>query len=160
MTKQIISALAIFTILACMPFSAQAQRMSEAQRKKALTEMRNFKHTIFVQELELAEDQQNKFFEIYDAMDEELFDLAEEIRVLERKVSTDPNATDTERLAAARALFEQHKREGAIEMKYFDQLAEVLTPAQLLKLKPAERQISMRMARYHGHKRSERKTGK
>ena len=160
MLKRNITLLLAPILLAGTSFTAGAQRMNAAQRQKALTEVRNFKHKILTQELDLTKDQQTKFFDINDQMDEELFDVAEETRALARKVSAAAGATATARAAAARALFEQRKREGAIDMKYYDKLADGLTPTQLLKLKPAERKIAMRMARYHGHPRGQRQAEK
>lgn len=146
----------VLLIIALFGSIASAQGLTDEQRKQALAEMRNFKHGMLIKELDLKKDQQKKFFDLYDAMDDELMAVGRETRDLERKVSSDTDASETEQTAAARALFEQKKREGEIELAYFDKFAEILTPAQMLKIKPAERKISMRIAQYHGHKKHQR----
>jgi Spy/CpxP family protein refolding chaperone len=140
--------------------SASAQRLSDEDLQKALTEMRNFKHRVFAKELQLSKDQQQKFFDVYDAMDKELMVVGNETRDLERKTLADANASDTECTATARSLFEQRKRESDIELKYFDKLADVLTPRQLLKYKSVERKISMQLANYHGRQKSQQRKDK
>jgi Spy/CpxP family protein refolding chaperone len=141
-------------------YKASAQRLSDEDLQKALTEMRNYKHSVFVKELQLSKDQQQKFFDVYDAMDKELMTIGNETRDLERKTIADEKASDTECTATARALFEQPKRESEIELKYFDKLADVLTPRQLLKLKSVERKIAMQLANYHGRQKSRRANDK
>jgi Spy/CpxP family protein refolding chaperone len=140
--------------------NVSAQRLSDEDLQKALTEMRNFKHRVFVKELQLTKDQQQKFFDVYDSMDKELMVIGNETRDLERKTLADASATDTECTSVARSLFEQRKRESEIELKYFEKFADVLTPRQLLKYKSVERKISMQLANYHGRQKSKQKTEK
>jgi predicted transcriptional regulator len=90
-------------------------------------------------------------------MDRELMVIGNEVRDLERKTLADDKASDTECAATARALFEQKKRESDVELKYFDRLADVLTPRQLIKLKSAERKIAMQLANYHGRQQKARR---
>jgi Spy/CpxP family protein refolding chaperone len=155
--KHLIIALISLSAAFCS-LNAQAQRLSDDELQKALTEMRNFKHSVFTKELQLSKDQQQKFFDVYDAMDRELMVIGNEVRDLERKTIADEKATDTECAATARAQFEQKKRESEVELKYFDRLADVLTPRQLVKLKSAERKIAMQLANYHGRQQKARRT--
>lgn len=150
----IIAIIALAAVFGSVNISAQ--RLSDEELQKALTEMRNFKHRVFVKELQLAKDQQQKFFDVYDAMDKELMVIGNETRDLERKTLGDASASDTECATVARSLFEQRKRESEVELKYFDKLADVLTPRQLLKFKSVERKISMQLANYHGRQKSKR----
>lgn len=142
-------AAAISILFAAAPAAAQT-RMTDEQLQKALTEVRNYKHRMLASELDLDKDTKDKFFEIYDAMDDELMAIGVETRDLERRTLQDENATDTECSAVARTLFEVKKRESEVELKYYDRLNQVLTPRQMLRLKGAERKINMRLAKYHG----------
>lgn len=151
------AAVLILLLTLCMGTTASAQRLSEEQLKQGLVEMRAFKHKMLIQELKLTREQQNKFFPLYDQMDDELFAIGRETRQLEHKVKKDEKSTDTEYLAAARTMFDQRKRESEVELKYFDRFAQILTAKQMAQLKPAERKISMRMAQYHGHKKHQKK---
>lgn len=139
------------------PAAAGAQALSSADRDRGLAEMRTYTHSMLVRELALEKDQQEKFFESYDAMQNELMALGRETRELEKRTLDNARATDTENEAAARALFEQKKKEADIELSYFDTFRKVLTPRQLAKLKSAERKINMKLASYRGHKRSNSK---
>lgn len=132
---------------------AQRARLSKEDRQKYLEEMRQYKHDFLVKELNLTRDQQNQFFPVYDQMEDEMTQVAEETRDLENKVAQNEEATDTEMEAAARALFEQKGRESEIEMAYFDKLKDVLTPRQLLNLKGAERKFTQQLVR-HGRAKS------
>lgn len=128
----------------------RAQRLTDEDRAKYLTELRNQKHEFLIRELELTRDQQNAFFPIYDEMDDTLNRISEETRLLETKVTNDSKATDTEIESASRAIFEQKSREGEIETQYFVKFKEILKPRQLLSLKNAERKFTQQLVRQHG----------
>lgn len=149
----IISALVILTSLLTSPaIIAQKQKPTEEMRKEALTEMRNFKHDFFKKDLGLSRDQEAPFFKVYDQMDDELMKLGEETRLLERKINADADASDLEMESAARTIFEQKKKEGEIELKYFDELKNVLNKRQLLKLKETERRFNRVLLKYSNDK--------
>lgn len=143
----------ILTLLFASSVTAEAQqrkRLTAEDRQKYLGEMRQFKHEFLVKELELTRDQQNAFFPVYDKMDDELTQVADETRDLENKVAADEKATDTELESAARTVFEQKSKEGDIEKAYFDKFKGILSPRQLLKLKSAERKFTQQLVRQHG----------
>lgn len=158
MNRKLIILLAIFAAFS-LSLSAQQRktRLSGEQLKQGLAEMRAYKHRLLVKELDLKEAQQQKFFDIYDKMDDDLMTAGRETRDLERKTLDNEKATDDECSAVSRALFEQKKKEGEIELNYYDKLAEVLTARQLLKLKSVERRIAMNLAKYHGRHGSQNK---
>ena len=135
------------------PVTVGAQRLSDDQVRQALTEMREFKHRMLVKELGLQKDQEQKFFDIYDKMDDELMTMGAEMRELERKTLANESASDTECETVARALFEQKKKEADVELRYYEDMSKVLTPRQMLKLKSAERKISITLANYHGRQK-------
>lgn len=118
----------------------------------AMKELREYKHRFLKRELNLAREQEIRFYKIYDEMDSQLMSLNLETRNLEKKVLNDPDASNTELEAAARAIFEQRKKESEIELKYYEQLSEVLTMRQLASLKSAERKLAIYLMREHkGH---------
>ncbi len=144
---------AILTLLCASTLTAQTpqrKRLSAEDRQKYLVEMRQYKHDFLVKELELSRDQQNTFFPIYDKMEDEMTQVADETRDLEMKVSADEKATDTEIESAARTMFEQKSKEGDIEKAYFEKFKGILSPRQLLKLKGAERKFTQQLVRQHG----------
>ena len=143
--------LAFVTIAA---FGNDAKKMSNEDRQKWLLEMRNYKHDYISRELSLSKDQSNKFFPIYDQMEDELNTIGTQTRDLERKVISDESANAVECEAAARALFEQKKNEGEIELQYFEKFKDILTPRQLVNLKNVERKFVQQVVNYHGKSRN------
>ena len=66
-------------------------RKSRAEMKK---EFKEFKMKFIAQEVDLQDDQQKQFFELYEQMSDERMQVFEQTRRLERKVKKDPQATD------------------------------------------------------------------
>ncbi|MCC8118465.1 MAG: hypothetical protein LIP09_06940 [Bacteroidales bacterium] len=153
------NAKALFLILAlCLASSvmAQQQGMTGEEREKWLTEMRNYKHEVIAKELKLTKEQETEFFPIYDEMDDRLMQISSETRNLEAKVTKDADASDLECEAAARALYEQKSREGAVEMEYFDKFKEILSPKQLIRLKNAERKFTNNLLKHSQLKKGDK----
>ena len=142
----------LFTLLLSVVVCSYAQRptktLSQEERGKWLNEMRSFKHEFLVKELSLTAAQQDAFFKVYDAMDDELTKIAADTRELEQKVTD--SSSDIEMETVARALFEQKKREGEVEVAYFEKLKSTITPKQLLRLKNAERKFTQQLVKHHG----------
>lgn len=147
---------AVFLALGIFSSSAQdkGQNSTGEERQRWISELRNFKHEFLAKELNLTRSEQEKFFPVYDEMDDKLTRISSETRDLEQKVLADEKASDTEISAATQAVFQQKKREGEIEEQYYDKLKEVLTPRQLLRLKNAERKFTQQLLRRHGHIRA------
>ncbi len=143
----------VFMAIAASLFAQE--RPSSDERQKWLSEVRNYKQEYLARELQLTKEQQNKFFPVYNDMDEELDKVASETRDLEAKVNGDKDASDVEISAAARALFEQKARESEIELRYFDSFKEMLTPRQLMRLKAAERKFTQHLVRHHGRMKAD-----
>lgn len=108
--------MAIIAASALCAQNADRKALTQAEREEWLSEMRSYKREFLARELELTQEQQAQFFQIYEQMDDELNQVAAETRELEAKVADDDTASDTEMEAAARALFEQKSREGKIEI--------------------------------------------
>lgn len=131
-------------------FGAAAQQQSEKDsRERVMSELKPYKHKFLVKELKLTKEQSRDFLPLYDKMETELQQVGDETRQLERRVVENEKASDTEIEAASRAIFLQKKREGDIEIQYYDKFREVLTPRQLLKLKGAEREFTRSLMRHH-----------
>ncbi len=132
----IIFILALLTV----PAYVQAEPLSAPADKyeQYIERLRHYQHQVLTRELDLSRDEANKFFPVYDKMCEELEQVGRETKVLEQRTLNNPNASATECENTARALFEQKKTESEIEMRYFEQFKNLLTPRQLVKLKSAE----------------------
>lgn len=110
-------------------------------RDEWFKKIREYKHEFIANELGLTPEQQQKFFPIYDKMEDEIFKVTNETRQLEIKVS-EGNVTDLEYDNATRAISELKQKEAAIELKYLDQFKSVISSKQLFMLKKAERKFA------------------
>ncbi|MGN0223880.1 MAG: Spy/CpxP family protein refolding chaperone [Muribaculaceae bacterium] len=143
--------------LMCLCYSAQAfaqMPVTDADRQRWLAEIRQYKHEFLIKELDLTEEQQGPFFQLYDQMEDEIEQLNSQTRALQQQIETNEQATDLEVTNAARTVFELKRAEGQIEMTYFDRFAKILTPRQLLNLKPAERKFTQHLVNHHRRQRT------
>ena len=147
--------LTILLLLFVMAGTAVAQApLSSTDRERWLDEIRNLKHDYLAKELNLTREQQNEFFPLYDAMQDEIEQLNTRTRELEAAISSDESASDLLVENAARTVFEQRRAEGQIEMTYFDKFRDILNPRQLLQLKDAERKFTRQLVNQHRRMRS------
>lgn len=143
--------------LFCFSFLANAATqgsVSDSDRQRWLNEIRSYKHEFLTKELQLTEDQQTHFFELYDQMEDEIEQLNIDTRALQEQIEANEQASDLEITNAARTLFELKRAEGQIEMTYFDRFAKILTPRQLLQLKAAEKKFTQHLVNHHRRQRS------
>lgn len=146
----------ILLVIACLlPLGSAAQEKdnNDYDRSRYVKEIRNYKHEFLSHELDLDSDRQQAFFELYDAMEDELLDLNEQTREIERRINADPNASEAELQAAADELFGQKAKEAEIEARYYELFKQKLTPRQLFMLKSAERNFNQQLMRQHRRSR-------
>ena len=139
----------LLLLSAYIPASAQGQALSTTDRERWLSEIRGYKHDYLARELELSREQQQAFFPLYDAMEDEVERINTQTRNLEQRVDDNKEASDLELENAARTIFEQKRAEGQIEMTYFEKFKEILSPRQLLRLKSAERKFTQQLVKQH-----------
>jgi len=143
----------ILIIATFAPFMCvEAKKNSKADKKEWFAKMRQHKHDFIEDELDLTDEQEDKFFPMYDAMEDELHKLNRETRKLEKQVA-DKNATDVEYDAASKAIIELKKKEADIELKYFDKFKTVLSSKQIFELKRAEKKFTRKIMNAHNKKR-------
>ncbi len=155
--RRILTSALLTIVLVAGASSAAAQQQPEnLDVEKVLAEIRPYKHDFFIKKLKLTKEQASEYLPLYDQMEDELMNINQEIRKLERTVLENPSATDEEIEAAARATFEQKQREAQTEMAYFEKFSNILTPRQLLQIKSVEKQFTQRLARTHRKMRRNR----
>ena len=118
-------------------------------RKQFFKEIREFKHKFLARELNLSKEQEQKFFPIYDQMEDETDKIQEETRAMENKLRETPEPSDLEYEKATDAIFEQKMKEGEIEKSYLEKFRTVLTNKQLFNLKNAERNFNLDLMKQH-----------
>lgn len=138
--------------IACTTAMAQRQPMTDEERDLWLAELRQYKHEFLAKELSLSTDQQEAFFPLYDEMDDQINQIAKEVRDLEVTISNSATASADEVQAAAFALFDQKRRESVVELLYFEKFKDTLTPKQLFRLKNAERKFTQQLVKHHRRK--------
>lgn len=155
MVKKIIL---IMIALMLLPIALLAQKPSAREREAWMKEMQQVKNEYIARKLELSDEQKTKFLPLYNRMDEEMRQVAEQAMKMERSVrKKGPQATDLEYEKAAEAQFELKGKENRIEMKYFNDFKTMLTPRQLFKLKKAERDFSRELMKKHNERKRDNK---
>ncbi len=119
------------------------------KREQWFKEIRQKKHEFLVKELGLTDEQKESFFLVYDKMEEELRDINDQTRKLERSVIKNEKAGDSEYDAAIDAIYSQRYREGLVENSYKDKLGAILTKAQMIQLKKAEFKFTRALMKQH-----------
>lgn len=118
---------------------------------KWLKDVREFKHTYLAKELSLSREQQNKFFPIYDQMEDDINKLNQETRAIEREINEAPeeSVTDLKYDMAIEALYNLKANEAEIENSYLEQFRNILSKRQIFLLKGAEKKFSLDMMKRH-----------
>jgi len=155
MLNRSISIFCAFFVIFVLTAKVAAQQLSEEDLNRYVTQVRAYKHDYFVKELDLTDEQQEAFFELYDRMEDRIMGLSTEVRGLETNALAE-SASPEEIDAAAAALYGQKLREGEIEMEYYAMFKDILSPRQLVLLKQADRKFNQQLMRQHRRIRGER----
>lgn len=146
----------LLVLAGLMPVMAQTKGKSRAEMRR---EVREFKLKFLAQEMELKEEQQKKFFELYNQMDDEKVSLFKETRALEKKLQ-DGNATDAEYESVSKAITEAKEKDAEIDRRYDEKFSTFLSPKQIFKMKAAEDKFRNKMHEMrHKHKGDRKKLG-
>lgn len=135
--------------LAALSVSAQQRGRQRPDREKWFQELREWKHQFLIKEVELTEEQQPKFFAVYDAMQNEILAIHDGTRNMEKKLSLNKQASDLEYEKMAEALIEVKIKEGEIQKRYLDKMKTVISNRQLYKLQVAEKKFIRMLNRQH-----------
>lgn len=141
----------LFTVCLLSFTSAFAQQpQDKAKREQWFKNMVQTKIDYLSKQMDLTPEQKSRFEKQYTAMSMETARLANDTRALQRSVAKKDNASDVEYEKAAEAVAEFKSKEGAIELKYFNQFKAYLTKKQLFQLKNAEHKWMRELMRHHG----------
>jgi Spy/CpxP family protein refolding chaperone len=134
--------------------TAQQQRKgqpSDAERQRWMEEMRQYKRDFLSRELSLTAEQRDRFFPLYEQMDQALMKIDGSVRELERNLRRKGNgATDAECHRCADAAFSIESQQAKVLAKYYPKFKTILSPAQLAKLRPAERKFQRELMEHWG----------
>lgn len=149
MTKILTSLILSFSLLCPFIANAYCEGENDANREQWFKEMRLKKHQFMARELSLTDQQKEKFFDIYDKMEQDMKAINDQTREIEHNVFKKKDATDTDFDAAIDAIYNQRYREWTVEKKAKEELSKILTKQQLLKLKRAEMKFTRALMKQH-----------
>ena len=154
----------IITLLAGV-LPGYAQDKPKKSRAEMHKEMVEFKTKYIAQEMELTDEQKEKFAPLYEQMDRERWQLFCETRALEKKLKNDKTATDADYEAAVKAMNQAREKGAEIDKNYNEKFKKFLSAKQLYKMKEAEdafnqRMMKMRMKRKQKMHKTKQKAAK
>lgn len=131
---------AVVIAICVSPAFAQTKKhgRTSADRERWEAEMVKYRHDYFTRELDLKEDQQTRFFALYDAMERERRTMFNSVRAARRALDKKGAPTDAEYLQVVQLDLDTDRKVKDVERKYFEEYRKVLTPKQLYKLRDAE----------------------
>lgn len=155
--QRILLLIALIIATSSMAFS---QDNARGDRDAWMREMQQYKNDFMAKRLDLTPEQKAKFIPLYNRMDSEVRNVIDQTKKMTKEVSKKGDAaTDLELEKAAEAQFECKAKEAKIEMKYFKEFKQILTPRQLNKIKPAEHAFMKElMKKQREHKREHRRS--
>ena len=144
--------LLVCSLYAVVPSIAQ----DRSDRDQWMNEIRQYRRVYFTKELGLSKEQQNKFFAIYDEMEEQISRIDEDTRVMERRIAEATDASDVAYEKATEAMYDAKVSQAELERNYMEKFKNVLDKKQLFELKSVERQFQRDMLKQHQRLRSRR----
>lgn len=148
------TALILLLLAVMVPAFAQHKGKDHDSMRKEILE---FKMKFIAQEIELKDEQQKQFFDVYTQMSEEKEKIHRDSRALERKLKDSENASDEEYKKVSSALNEAKEKELEIDRKYEEKFGEFLSQKQIFKMKEAERKFRDKMQQIRSNKHGEKK---
>ena len=137
--------LTLLMIIGCFSIVSAQGHGGKKQNDKMFEEIQEFKMKFLAQEMELKDDQKEKFFQLYDEMSKKRWDCMAPAWKLERDLKKNHSATEEDYQAAADAMAKAKEQCAAIEKQYDEKFATFLSQKQIFKMKSAEEQFRIKM---------------
>ena len=128
-------------------------------KEQIFKEIQEFKLKYLAQEMDLKEDQQQKFFDLYNEMTAKRFAVMREARRMEKKVRKDGDATEDDYKAVTEAINKAKAQDASIEKEYDAKFSTFLSQKQIFKMKSAEDSFRKKLEEMR-HKRHGKQKGK
>ena len=147
--------LLLLMLVAVIPaISAHDKDKDGAKREKMFREVRDFKMKYLAKEIDLKEDQQQRFFELYDQMSQKRDSCYKEARMVEQKLKKEgKDASEEDYQKATEAMNKANIESAEIEKRYNEKFSEFLSQKQIFKLKEAEQNFRNRLEEMKHNKR-------
>ena len=128
-------------------------------KEQIFKEIQEFKLKYLAQEMDLRDDQQQKFFDLYNEMSAKRFAAMREARRLEKKVKKNKDATEDDYKTVTEAINKAKAEDASIEKEYDAKFSVFLSQKQIFKMKSAEESFRKKMEEMR-HKKHTKKRGK
>ncbi|MBD5370595.1 MAG: hypothetical protein HDR80_05520 [Bacteroides sp.] len=119
--------------------------------KEMFHKIREYKIKFLAQEMELKNDQKERFAKLYAEMSAERMKIWSPVRALEKKVGKD--ASEEEYAKVSKAISDARVRDAALDQEYDRKFAEFLTQKQIFKMKEASEKFKRKMEEMHRSKK-------
>lgn len=140
----------LIIVLVVGSLSGMAQGPKKPPTPEQEREFREFKMKYLAQEMELKEDQSERFFELYEKMWNEKKQVRKRIPELEKKIREGKDVTDEDYDRFQDAINESRSKEIEIDKRYDAEFSKFLTKKQLYKFKDAECRFRDKMREMRG----------
>lgn len=97
------------------------------------------------QEMNLTDDQKEKFFEVYSEMNKKREECFKEVRKLERKLRKENDLPDSEYRQLTEARNKANIENAEIEREYDEKFSEFLSPKQIYQMKEGEKNFRQKI---------------
>lgn len=145
--------LTLIAIIVALPISAQKNSKSKKDKAEWKKELQDFKYKYLAQEMELTDEQQPQFFELYSKMEAEIDTAFKNAKAATKAVKSEGEHSEEEYQKAVDAMLNVKIIEAQIEKKYYDQIKTLVSSKQLYKLKCAERNFKKKLMEMHKKQR-------
>ncbi len=137
-------------------FVASAQTKEE-ERKARMEQFFQFRRDFMIEQIGLTEQECEKFFALYDKMEEEKWLADKEARDFARRIArSEAVVTDVEYEKAADALLEKNEKIARIERAYYEKFKTLLTSEKLFKFKNAQERLPRAMMKHKKDRKVEK----
>ncbi len=152
MTKHVFIILSL--ILGCS-LTVAAQKHGSKKGDNMMKELREFKVKFIAQEIDLKDDQKERFIELYNEMSDKRVEVMRDAWKMEKELKKNKNASEADYQAVTDAMTEAKAKDASIEKSYDDKFAQFLSQKQIFKMKEAENEFRKKMSEMrhkHGKK--------
>lgn len=133
-----------------------AHDSDKKSREELFREIQEFKMKYLAQEMELKDDQQARFVELYGEMTAKRMAAMKAAKELERKVRKDSSPSEEDYQMVTDAMNKANTECASIEKEYDDKFAEFLSQKQIFKMKSAEKEFRKKMEEMRHSKRGKK----
>lgn len=147
--------LIVAAFICAVPVYAQKGK-PDKNHAEMIREIQEFKIKFLIQEADINKEQQAEFVKIYTELSNAKLNLMKACHDEQKALRAKASPTDEDYIRVSEKLAEAKSAEGALELKYFQQLRKLLSPKQLYKLKDAELKFNRKMMKLKDKKHKEK----